>query len=66
MIATGTLSNEQIGNATGIFNLMRNVGGSFGIAAVTTMLARGAQLHQAMMVSHLTPYDAAFQQRFGG
>ncbi|HET8781818.1 MAG TPA: DHA2 family efflux MFS transporter permease subunit [Pyrinomonadaceae bacterium] len=63
VLATGTLSNEQIGNATGIFNLMRNVGGSFGIAAVTTMLARGAQVHQAMMVSHLTPYDPVFQQR---
>lgn len=63
VLATGTLSNEQIGNATGIFNLMRNVGGSFGIAAVTTMLARGTQVHQAMMVSHLTPYDPIFQQR---
>lgn len=63
VIATGTLSNEQIGNATGIYNLMRNVGGSFGIAAVTTMLARGTQAHQAAMVSHLTPYDPVFQQR---
>ena len=63
VLATGTLSNEQIGNATGIYNLMRNVGGSFGIAAVTTMLARGAQTHQAAMVSHLTPYDPVFQQR---
>ena len=63
VMATGTLTNEQIGNATGIFNLMRNIGGSFGIAAVTTMLARGAQVHQAAMVSHLTPYDPAFQQR---
>src|SRR6185295_12255130 len=52
VLATGTLRNDQIGNATGIFNLMRNVGGSFGIAAVTTMLARGAQTHQAAMVSH--------------
>jgi len=63
VLATGTLRNEQIGNATGIYNLMRNVGGSFGIAAVTTMLARGAQSHQATMVSHLTPYDPVFQQR---
>ena len=30
--ALGTLSQEQMGNATGIFNLMRNVGGSIGIA----------------------------------
>jgi DHA2 family multidrug resistance protein len=63
VMATGTLTNEQIGNATGIFNLMRNIGGSFGIAAVTTMLARGAQLHQAAMVHNLTPYDPAYQQR---
>jgi len=52
-----------MGNATGILNLMRNIGGSFGIAAVTTMLARGAQVNQAAMVQHLTPYDPAFQQR---
>jgi len=61
--AMGTLSNDQIGNASGVFNLMRNTGGSIGIAAVTTLLARGGQVHQAAMVSHLTPYDPAFQQR---
>jgi DHA2 family multidrug resistance protein len=63
IMATGTLTNQQIGNATGIFSLMRNLGGSFGIAGVTTLLARGAQLHQSEMVYHLTPYDPAFQER---
>jgi DHA2 family multidrug resistance protein len=62
-LTTGTLRNEEIGNATGIYNLMRNIGGSIGISAVTTILARGAQAHQAIMVAHLTPYDPAFQQR---
>jgi DHA2 family multidrug resistance protein len=62
-MAMGTLANDQIGNASGVFNLMRNTGGSLGIAAVTTMLARGAQTHQAAMVTHLTPYDPAFQER---
>src|SRR5256885_565097 len=62
-MALGTLSNEQMGNASGVFNLMRNTGGSVGIATVTTMLARGAQAHQAALVSHLTPYDPAFQER---
>ena len=62
-MAMGTLPNEQMGNASGVFNLMRNTGGSIGIAAVTTMLARGGQIHQAAMVSHLTPYDPMFQQR---
>src|SRR5215813_5265831 len=62
-MALGTLDNKQMGNATGVFNLMRNTGGSVGIATVTTLLARGAQTHQATMVSHLTPYDPIFQQR---
>ena len=59
----GHLRQEQMGNATGLFNLMRNLGGSVGIAFVTTMLERGAQAHQALMVSHLTAYDPAFVQR---
>lgn len=63
--AMGTLSNDQIGNASGIFNLMRNTGGGVGIAAVTAFLTRWTQTHQAILVSHLTPYDPAFQQRVG-
>ena len=62
-MAMGTLPNEQMGNATGIFNLMRNIGGSFGISLATTLVARGAQAHQAAMVWRLTPFDPQFQQR---
>lgn len=62
-VAMGTLRNEQMGNATGIFNLMRNLGGSIGISLVTTLIERGSQAHQAIMVSHLTPYDPVFQER---
>ncbi len=51
----GQLRQEQIGNASGIYNLMRNLGGSFGIAAVTTIIDRASQMHQAAMVTHLTP-----------
>ena len=58
----GTLSNEQMGNAAGIFNLMRNIGGSVGIAGMATFLDRWAQSHQAILVSHLTPYDPVYQQ----
>jgi DHA2 family multidrug resistance protein len=57
------LAQQQIGNASGLYNLMRNLGGSIGIAFVTTMLARGAQTHQALMVGHLTATDPAFTQR---
>jgi DHA2 family multidrug resistance protein len=57
----GTLTNEQMANATGLFNLARNLGGSIGISYVTTMLSRGAQSHQGILISHLTPYDSAYQ-----
>jgi DHA2 family multidrug resistance protein len=63
-LTMGTLTNEQIGNASGIYNLMRNTGGSFGIAAMTALLARNQQIHQAQLVTHTTPYDPAFQQLF--
>ena len=42
---------------------MRNIGGSTGISMVTTMLARGAQAHQTILVAHLTPYDPMYQAR---
>ena len=58
----GYLRQDQMGNATGIFNLMRNLGGSVGIATVTTFLARQSQVHQATMVAHMTPYDHAYNQ----
>jgi MFS transporter, DHA2 family, multidrug resistance protein len=62
-MAMGTLPNEQMGNASGVFNLMRNTGGSLGIAAMTTMLSRGGQIHQAALVEHINPYNPALQQR---
>jgi len=60
-LAIGTLRNEQIGNATGIQNLVRNVGGSIGLSYVSTMLQRYAQAHQALMVGHLSQVSPQFQ-----
>jgi DHA2 family multidrug resistance protein len=65
-MAMGLLRNEEMGNASGIFNLMRNLGGSIGIAMVTTMATRGAQAHQAYLVSHVTPYDTTYQTALNG
>jgi DHA2 family multidrug resistance protein len=59
-VTMGTLRNEQLGNATGIYSLMRNIGGGLGISAVSTLLARGNQVHQNVMVAHLTPYDPQY------
>ncbi|MGI8467708.1 MAG: DHA2 family efflux MFS transporter permease subunit [Pyrinomonadaceae bacterium] len=58
----GTLTNEQISNASGIYNLMRNTGGSIGIAAMTAFLTRGAQVHQNALSGSLNQYSPAFQQ----
>jgi DHA2 family multidrug resistance protein len=60
-ITLSSIPKEDMGNATGIFNLLRNLGGSFGVASVTTMLARRAQFHQFRLVEHLTPFDRAYQ-----
>jgi DHA2 family multidrug resistance protein len=60
-LALGALKQEQIGNASGIFNLMRNVGGSVGISLVTTFATRRAQVHQTHLVANLTPYDTTYQ-----
>ncbi len=60
-VAMGMLPREEMGNASGIFNLMRNIGGSAGISAVTTLLERRAQVHQSEMVSHLAPGSLPFQ-----
>ena len=45
--AVGTLRNEQIGNASGLFNLLRNIGGSVGISVVDTLVARRQQVHRS-------------------
>ena len=58
------LAQSQIGNATGLYNLMRNLGGSLGIAFVTTMIERGSQAHQALLVGQLTPASQAFRHHF--
>ena len=42
---------------------MRNTGGSLGIAAMTTMLSRGGQIHQAGLVQNINPYNPVLQQR---
>jgi DHA2 family multidrug resistance protein len=59
---TGTLPNERLGGATGLFNLMRNLGGSVGISLSSTLVARLAQRHQAFLVEHATPFNPAYRE----
>jgi DHA2 family multidrug resistance protein len=51
----------KMSNATGIINLARNIGGSAGIAFVTTLLARRSQFHQSILVEHVTSYNPDYQ-----
>lgn len=53
--AYATLPRENANQAAGIMNLSRNIGGSVGIALLSTLLARRTQYHQGHLVSHLTP-----------
>jgi len=62
LLTVGRLANKDMGNGSGLFNLMRNIGGSVGIAMTTTMLARMSQIHQTFLVGHLTPYDQVYRQ----
>ena len=53
-LAMSHISPQKMGNATSIFNLMRNIGGSIGIALMTTFLARRVQVHQNHLVAKVT------------
>jgi DHA2 family multidrug resistance protein len=55
------IPKEEMGNATSMFNLMRNVGGSIGIASSTTYLFRRQQFHTNLLGSHVTPYSPQAQ-----
>jgi DHA2 family multidrug resistance protein len=57
------IPNETMGNATSIFNLMRNIGGSAGIAVSQTMLARGSQRHTNILGAHVSAYNTIVQER---
>ncbi|MGB0083297.1 MAG: DHA2 family efflux MFS transporter permease subunit [Terracidiphilus sp.] len=52
-LAMGRLRKQEMGNAAGIYNLVRNIGGSIGIAALTANQVRGAQMHQSYMGANL-------------
>jgi DHA2 family multidrug resistance protein len=58
-MAMGHLRKQEIGNAAGIYNLMRNLGGGIGIASVTALLQRGAQRHQSYLAANITAENPA-------
>ena len=62
-MAISTLSNERMGNATCVFNLLRNIGGSIGIAMAQTFLIRRTNFHEVQLAAHLPPSSPWLQQQ---
>lgn len=62
-LSVATLKNEQMTNASGLQNLLKNIGGAFGTSIVATLLSRGAQKHQFMLIEHLNDYATPYAER---
>jgi DHA2 family multidrug resistance protein len=62
-LALSMVRMERLSNATSAFNVVRNFGGSVGIALATTLLARRSQYHQATIVEHANVFEPETQGR---
>ena len=65
-ITNDPIPKEQMGNATSIFNLMRNIGASIGIAMVTTIYARSTRADIDHLSRNATPYSPSFNSMISG
>jgi DHA2 family multidrug resistance protein len=63
-VAMATIPRERMGYATSLFNLMRNLGGSVGIAVTATILQRQRQIMGATLGAHVSGYDPVTQSVF--
>jgi MFS transporter, DHA2 family, multidrug resistance protein len=64
-VAFGSLKPQEAQQASGLINLSRQLGGSFGIAVLGTYLTRHTEYHRADLVAHLYPGNPAFEERYG-
>ncbi len=60
------IPKHEMGNATSIFNVMRNIGGSVGIAMMTTIVARHTQTNTNVLGASVNPMNPATRQIFEG
>lgn len=63
LAALGSIPKEDVSAGSGFYNLTRQLGGSIGIAILTTLLAQREAFHRAILLSKLTPYDPETSQR---
>lgn len=62
-VATAGLAPNQAGSASGLFNMMRNLGGSIGIAAIATLLTQRQQFHSNRLGENISSFNPATQER---
>jgi MFS transporter, DHA2 family, multidrug resistance protein len=62
-VATAGLSKGEAGSASGLFNMMRNLGGSFGIAILATLLTQREKFHSNRLGDAVSLYNPATQER---
>jgi DHA2 family multidrug resistance protein len=61
VVSTGGLAPEHTGTATGVYNLMRNLGGSLGISLMQTFVTRESQKTQEILVTHTNALNPVFE-----
>jgi DHA2 family multidrug resistance protein len=66
VMALGTLPPERLQNASGLYNLMRNLGGAIGLAAINTVMIDRLALHWMRLVENLTPGNPNLQEFLAG
>lgn len=63
LLALGTLQPRNIAEGAGLYNLFRQLGGSFGIAILATLVDRRSHYHMARLSENLSLYNPATQER---
>jgi MFS transporter, DHA2 family, multidrug resistance protein len=66
LIALGTLAPRDVSQGSGLYNLFRQLGGSFGIAILTTVLERRERFHLDRLTSHVTATSQQLAARLSG
>lgn len=59
-LAIQDLKGPELGQGTGLNNMMRQLGGSFGIAALTTLIHIRAGFHRNSLITHINNYSSTF------
>jgi DHA2 family multidrug resistance protein len=62
-LAMATMSREDAGEGSALFNMFRNLGGSVGIAILSTLVTRREQFHDTRIGERITAYGLALQDR---